>query len=202
MAKLLVRHPELGDASFTLSGDRVTVGRDVGNGIRIDYCTISGVHAELLSRNGRHFLRDLDSTNHCFIDGIQVSEAELNARCRLLIGTVECEYVPDAPPEAVTQTGDPESLRKTICVLRSKNEELLAKVGEQQSQINILGNARFLTPADGADLAGLRKQIAALTAERDKLAEENKRLRAQIDGSGKKPGSVAIPTSELDAVPV
>src|SRR5690349_20570153 len=122
MPTLLVKHPEQGEITFKLSGDRVTVGRRGDNTIQINHGTISGHHAELISVNGHYVLKDLDSTNHIFIDGIQVSEADLNERCRVIIGTVECEYIPDvmAPIAKLADTpgglasGDAESLRKLV----------------------------------------------------------------------------------------
>ncbi len=180
MPKLLVRHPQLGDVSFTLSGGRITVGRLAENTIQINHGTISAHHAELIASNGHYLLRDLDSTNHCFIDGIQVSEVELNERCKVIIGTIECEYVPDAPMAALAQPVDAESHRNTILLLRAQNEQLVTKLSDQQKQIELLGSTRLFTNTGAADLATLRGQLAAITAERDNLAKENVRLRAEL----------------------
>lgn len=188
MPKLLVKHPEQGEITFKLTGDRITVGRRADNTIQINHGTISGHHAELVSVNGHYVLRDLDSTNHCFVDGFQISEADLNERCKLMIGTIECEYLPD--PEAaklagaeasMPSTSDSDALRKMVGALRHQNDELIQKVSEQQKQIDILGSARLLTPATGADLESLRGKVKSLTAERDQLAKENRGLLAEVD---------------------
>lgn len=178
MPKLLVRHPESGDVTFTLSGERVTVGRRADNTIQIDYRTVSSRHAELIAVNGRYVIRDLGSTNHSYLDGTMFLEADLDRPCKMVLGTVECEYFPD---EADTGPEPNEVLRKTVGLLRRQNDELIAKVSEQQNQINILGNARFLTPVAGADLAGLRRQIDLLTDDRDLLDRENQILLGEIE---------------------
>lgn len=190
MPTLLVKHPERGEITFKLAEDRVTVGRRPDNTIQINHGTISGHHAELVAVNGHYVLRDLDSTNHCFIDGIQISEADLNERCRVMIGTIECEYIPDPEPAKLAKpaipggtavTTDADALRRLVGVLRHQNDELLQKLNEQQHQIDILGSARLLTPATGADLDSLRIQVKTLTAERDRLVKENKGLLSEVD---------------------
>src|SRR5215213_8055589 len=109
MPTFLVKHPERGELTFKLTGDRVTLGRRADNTVQINHATISGHHAELVSINGHYVLRDLDSTNHCFVDGFQVSEADLNERCRVLIGGIECEYIPDAEQAPLARLADPNS---------------------------------------------------------------------------------------------
>lgn len=202
MPKLLIRHPEEGEISFTLSGEHITLGRGVDNSIQVNHSTISGHHAEFIAVNGRYKIRDLDSTNHSFVDGAAIHEANLDRQCRMTFGTVECDYLPD---EAETVPDETDVLRKTVGLLRRQNDELIAKISEQQSQINILGNARFLTPAAGADLASLRDQIKFLTNEGNQLAQENEilfeeveRLRGIISNGGdpqtmKEALSVSIP---------
>ena len=163
--------------TFPLSGERVTVGRRADNEIQINHGTISGHHAELVAVNGHYILRDLDSTNHCFVDGFQVTEADLSDRCKVMIGTIECEFIPD---EATTPS-EVESLRKTVGLLREQNEDLVAKLTDQQKQIDILGSARLLTPATGADLTALRAEVKSLTAERERLAKENQSLKGEVE---------------------
>ncbi len=180
MPKLLVKHPQQGDVTFTLTGERITVGRRADNAIQINHGTISGHHAEFVSVNGHYVLRDLDSTNHCFVNGGQIIEAPLKGPCTVTIGTVECEFVPD---DAVAASTPPQgdSLRKTIGMLREQNEVLISKLSDQQKQIDILGSARLLTPAAGADLNSLRAQVVKLTNERDALSRENKTLRQEVN---------------------
>ena len=94
MPKLLVRHPEQGDLIFTLTGQRITVGRHSDNTIQIQHTTVSGHHAELIELDGHYLIRDLESTNHSYIEGVKFIEAELDHPCRLVLGTVECDFLP------------------------------------------------------------------------------------------------------------
>ena len=81
--------------SFTLSGERITVGRRADNAIQVNHWTVSGHHAELIAVNGHYRIRDLGSTNHSYVDGRAILEAELDRPCKMALGTVECDYLPD-----------------------------------------------------------------------------------------------------------
>lgn len=177
MPKLLVRHPEQGDLTFTLSGERITIGRRAENKIQIHHSTVSAFHAELTAHNGRYLIRDLDSTNHSYIEGVMFIEAELDRACRLVLGTVECDFLPDNVEVLPDETG---SLRKTVGLLRRQNDELIAKIAEQKNQIDILGSVKMLTRGAASDLTSLREQVKVLTQDREGLLAENKSLSAEL----------------------
>ena len=179
MPKILVHHPDKGDQTFTLSGERITIGRLSDNDIRIAHDTVSKHHAELICREGRYLLRDLGSTNHSFIGGVIFNEAELEHACKIVFGTVECEYVPDLANFLPDQIG---GLRKIVGVLRQQKDELLAKVAEQKNQIDILGSVKLFTRDSTSDRGQLRQQVKELTLERDRVLAENKALLDELHG--------------------
>ena len=177
MPKLLVRHPEMGDLIFTLAGERITVGRHSENHIQIKHGTISGFHAEFISQNGRYLIRDLNSTNHSYIEGVMFIEAELERACKIVLGTVDCDYLPDHVETLPEEAG---SLRKTIGLLRRQNDELITKVAEQKNQIDILGSVKMFNRDASSDLVNTRLQVKELAFDRDSLIEENKALRDEL----------------------
>ena len=177
MPKLLVRHPESGDMTFTLSGERSTIGRHSDNDIRIAHDTVSKHHAEIICRDGRHFIRDLGSTNRSFIEGVTFTETELASACRLVLGTVACDFLPD---EAAVGTHEVGTLRKMIGVLRRQNDELISKVSEQKNQIGILGSVKMFSRDAESDIGQLRQQVKELTLDRDSLLDENKALLDEL----------------------
>ncbi len=179
MPKLLVRHPESGDMTFTLSGERITIGRHSDNDIRIAHDTVSKHHAEIIFRNGRHVIRDLGSTNCSFIEGVTFSEAELPGACRLVLGTVECDFLPD---EASVGTREIGTLRKMIGVLRRQNDELISRVSEQKNQLAILGSVKMFRRDAESDIGQLRQQVKELTVDRDSLLDENRALLDELHG--------------------
>ena len=177
MPTLLVRHPEQGDLSFTLSGERITIGRRQDNSIQIRHTTVSGYHAEIVEHDGRYLIRDLDSTNHSYIAGVMFIEAPLVQPCRIILGTVECDFIPDnvevLPDEA-------DALRKNVGLLRRQNDELISKIVEQKNQIEILGNVKMLTRGATSELSSIREQVKELTEHRDRLLAENKAFAEEL----------------------
>src|SRR5450432_2255038 len=91
MAKLIISQPG-GDVPYELEGEAINIGRTPDNKIRIDHTSVSAHHAKLFLINGIYKLKDLDSTNRSFINGIPVSEADLVSSCFLRFGSIECVY--------------------------------------------------------------------------------------------------------------
>ena len=189
MPKFLVRHPEKGDLTFTLSGERISIGRHSDNHIQIAHGTISGYHAELITNNGHYLIRDLNSTNHSYIEGVMFIEAELDRACRIVLGTVECDFLPDnveVHPEGMG------TLRKAVGLLRRQNDELISKVAEQKNQIDILGSVKMFSRDATSDLVKIRQQAQELILERDGLLDENKTLREELRALTGRSGRVHV----------
>ena len=72
---------------FAIKGERVSVGRRADNSIQINHGTVSGHHGEFVAVNGHYVFRDLESTNHTFVNGFQIGDADLTTTCRLTIGS-------------------------------------------------------------------------------------------------------------------
>ena len=74
-----------------LTGEPVTVGRDVENDVVLDDRRVSRRHAEIRLRLGRYTLYDLQSTNGTYVNGRRVAEVVLSNGDRIAIGG--CELV-------------------------------------------------------------------------------------------------------------
>src|SRR5690348_14057201 len=99
-ARLIAYPPDQAAMARTLApGVPLTIGRAPDAALRIDHPSVSRQHAEL--RFGSHWqLRDLDSKNGSFVDGIRVQEATLLRPCWLRFGDVYCEFAPLSDEEA------------------------------------------------------------------------------------------------------
>jgi len=78
--------------TFALTQDRVNVGRDETNLIRLDDSSVSLHHALLVRTAGHYKVRDLISTNGTYVNGERTLGAELHNGDRLRIGSVEMRY--------------------------------------------------------------------------------------------------------------
>jgi transcriptional regulator with GAF, ATPase, and Fis domain len=75
---------------------RVLVGSAQGSGIAVQHPTVSRVHAELDARADGLWIRDLDSRNGTFVDGLQVTGARVPDKTKIRLGEIELlvEYDP------------------------------------------------------------------------------------------------------------
>lgn len=160
------------EETHPVSGPRVTIGRRAENTIQIVDRSVSAFHAELLAVNGHYRLRDLESTNRCFVRGAQVAEYHLRERCRLAFGSVEAEYdpMPGADPAPVVLS--PAQMEQDLDFLRSENATLHERIRALQRQLDILGSAQLFRdkPAEpplAAELEKTREELAIALRARD-----------------------------------
>jgi two-component system response regulator GlrR len=69
--------------------DSITLGSHPGNGLVIADPTVSRFHARIVLDANGYLLRDLDSTNGTFVNGMRVQGAYLPPKARLGLGDVE-----------------------------------------------------------------------------------------------------------------
>src|SRR5687767_12518230 len=78
-----------------LEGQTVVVGQDETCQLRLTDASVSRKHFELSGGPGGYRLRDLKSTNGIFVDGVQVLEARLLDKARLMLGRSELRFEPE-----------------------------------------------------------------------------------------------------------
>lgn len=85
---------------FELNADELTVGRKPDNAIHIDDQTVSGFHAlltrtvdELGAENWK--VQDLGSTNGTFVNGKQITDAQLNTHDEVRFGWTQFRLLDD-----------------------------------------------------------------------------------------------------------
>jgi transcriptional regulator with GAF, ATPase, and Fis domain len=76
--------------------DRATVsgGRSIINALELSDEAVSGAHFELLSVPDGHRLRDLDSTNGTFVDGLRIRDIYLQPQTTFTVGTTRIRFQP------------------------------------------------------------------------------------------------------------
>lgn len=81
------------DMAFTLTGERMSIGRETGNQISIPDINVSRRHAEIRREaNGHWILSDLGSTNGTFVNGRRIKSAPLHDADMIVIGTTNLEF--------------------------------------------------------------------------------------------------------------
>ena len=89
---LLVYKGAEGRVAVSVGPGGVRVGKDPENDLCIAESSVSSFHALIFFRDGRYFLRDLDSTNGCIINHLKVVEAELPFDANIRMGRAELHF--------------------------------------------------------------------------------------------------------------
>jgi CheY-like chemotaxis protein/chromosome segregation ATPase len=165
MPKLSIKRPSDGiEVTYAVTAERLTVGRLPDNTLQIADATVSGHHAELIAVNGHYVLRDLDSTNHTFVDDELTTEAALKNACRLRFGTVECDFNPNGASQPDAQVSS------QLAAAQSRIDEL----EHERDAI------RHEADESKAALETERERAASLTEDNDRIRTRAEELAAKL----------------------
>ena len=120
MAKVIIKFKEMVRGHIILHKETTTIGRTSTNDIPVENLAISRRHAEIVRAKGRFYLRDLQSSNGTFVNGVRVTETELHDGDAILIGKhtllfVENDALDNAIAAAPRTGQDPDTfLRSTM----------------------------------------------------------------------------------------
>lgn len=93
MEKLHIYLKEGGEFQFSLTEEKISVGRLSGNDIHLQDVFCSGHHAFLYAVEKGHVIRDNNSKNGTFLNGKRIpGEAELKKGDEILIGKTRIVY--------------------------------------------------------------------------------------------------------------
>lgn len=76
-----------------ISTPLVGLGRELDNDIVIEDSRVSRHHAQILFQHNRYAVRDLDSTNHTFVNGQQIATCVLAPNDRISLGGFELQFL-------------------------------------------------------------------------------------------------------------
>jgi len=80
-----------------LEKDTITIGRGKDNDIVLENLSVSRYHAQVTRENGQYVIRDLDSSNGTYVNGVRFSRTQVYHNDKILIGKHTLVFV---APEA------------------------------------------------------------------------------------------------------
>ncbi len=102
MLKLVGNLNSAGKLEFPLEPGNNFAGRGFANDMKIEDPSVSSNHAQIIVEGGRVIIRDLNSKNGTFINGLPVTEAELMPGQSVRLGAVELVVEVERPkPEII-----------------------------------------------------------------------------------------------------
>ncbi|MCX7871892.1 MAG: FHA domain-containing protein [Verrucomicrobiae bacterium] len=108
MARLVILSEGMTGRIYELKAEKTTVGRVEDNAFQIPEPSVSSHHCEIYLKGDEVLVKDLNSTNGTFIDGIQINEGVLKPGQILRLGQVLLRLESDAPTaktkQALSQT--------------------------------------------------------------------------------------------------
>ena len=97
MARLVILSEGMTGRTYELKAEKTTVGRVEDNAFQIPEPSVSSHHCEIYLRGNEVLVKDLNSTNGTFIDGVQITEGVLKPGQILRLGQVILRLEADAP---------------------------------------------------------------------------------------------------------
>lgn len=139
-------------------GGRLRIGRGPDCDLCLDHPSVSRAHAELSHDGSAWRLRDLDSKNGSFADGLGIRDSPLPPACWLRFGDVHCEFAQFDDEQATQLRGRDQQRRNLSAVMshqvagQTQFDSLLDEV--LRGVVDLAGCSRgFLLLADGDDYA-------------------------------------------------
>jgi phosphoserine phosphatase RsbU/P len=151
---------------FSIEKDLITIGRSKKNDLVLADQWLSRIHAEIRRENGRHFIRDLDSRNGTYVNGMRLSQrVPLQNGDVVTLGDQQIRFVHDASGSVVL-TDTPPGLDVEGTLVVSTEELLQAARAKEDTWDNIAGNRGTRQPAHSLadDSARILKQNQILSA--------------------------------------
>jgi pSer/pThr/pTyr-binding forkhead associated (FHA) protein len=102
MAKLILSVDGTVLKEFSLTKERITIGRKAHNDIQVDNLAVSGEHAAIITILNDSFIEDLNSTNGTLVNGKPVKKHFLQHNDVIEIGKHKLKYFNDKPLAADT----------------------------------------------------------------------------------------------------
>ncbi|MGC9089957.1 MAG: FHA domain-containing protein, partial [Caldisericia bacterium] len=94
----------LGEKELKIPLKGVVIGRSSTCDVRVDDPQVSRIHSLIYFKDGRYYLKDLDSENGTFINGKKISDTVINPGDKIEIGNYSIEFNVLAPERVISKS--------------------------------------------------------------------------------------------------
>lgn len=158
---------ESGRRTVPLENVESEIGREEC-AVAIAHPSVSGAHARISYENGFFVLRDLQSRNGTFLEGLPVTApTPLGTQAAITFGTVECLFVQEPPKQGMTDFVPPEILAGHVVTLGKATQHQVDQVLQEQAATGrslgeLFVEKGILPPRAWSEIFSQRKLIGTL----------------------------------------
>ncbi len=167
--------------NFTLDKDVITVGRSKKNDLVLADQWLSRIHAEIRRENGRFFIRDLESRNGTYVNGMRLSErVPLQNGDVITLGDQQISFSNDASGSVIL-TEAPAGLELEGTLVVSTEELLAAARAKDDTWDNLAGGKTGSRSGSGSGVS--RTPFHSMADDSARILKQNQILSALSEAS-------------------
>jgi hypothetical protein len=106
MAKFVWQPPDQEPLAFAIRQERVAVGRDAGNDLRIPESAVSARHAVVITRMGISTVHDLNSSNGTWVNGKRIESQALRHGDTVQFGRLKMHFIDETMAASPSSSQD------------------------------------------------------------------------------------------------
>ena len=177
MAKFVWQPPGQEPMAFAIRQERVAVGRDAGNDIRLPEAAVSARHAVIITRMGLSTVHDLNSSNGTWVNSKRIESQQLRHGDVVQFGRLSMNYI-DESDAASRQPRNTTTQRDATVTLGAPPP--------RPAMANPNATGAFAIPApaavapDAPDLAELDRLMGSIRSFRSGEAKQNDQKRNEM----------------------
>ncbi|MBI5182393.1 MAG: sigma 54-dependent Fis family transcriptional regulator, partial [Nitrospirae bacterium] len=160
--KLVISKGAMAGKEFVIDKGLLRIGSKKENDVVIADDTVSRFHAQIEEKKGQYIIKDLESTNGTFVNGLQVSEAFLNEGSIIKLGNTELRFIP---------------VEEKIELTPSKKDRFGDIVGKSKEMKEVFGILEKVSKTDATILisgeTGTGKELVAKAIHKNSLRARN-----------------------------
>lgn len=184
MAKLVWQPPGQESMAFALRQERVAVGRDAGNDIRLPEAAVSSRHAVIITRMNLSTVHDLNSSNGTWLNGKRVESETLKHGDVVQFGRLSMTYIDEAGAITASQQARRGTTQREETVRIGMPKPAMPSANATGSfratgAFNLVGPQHAPDAPDLSELDRLMGAIRTYRSGEDKQAAQQRELMLQ-----------------------
>ncbi|MES2883368.1 MAG: FHA domain-containing protein [Pseudomonadota bacterium] len=164
--------------AFAIRQERVAVGRDAGNDIRLPELAVSARHAVVITRVGISTVHDLKSSNGTWINGERIESQQLYHGDVVQFGRLSMNYIDESDAAASRQPRRGGTQRNATVKLGTSSPRTTAPNPNATGSFAI--TSPQAPPPDAPELAELDRLMGSIRSFRSGEAKQNDQKRNEM----------------------